>query len=67
MPPGLSGSPGRESSSPVKNAATLTLRFTFKCVKPAEAATPSSCGRRKVPAVRAVLPAVKSSPLRRIH
>ena len=42
MPPGFKGSPGKANSSPVKNAATLTRRLTLKCVKPAEAATPSS-------------------------
>ncbi|MNL08604.1 hypothetical protein D3C87_1293310 [compost metagenome] len=67
MAPGLSGSPGIASSSPVKNTATRTRRTTSSLACPTEAASPSACGVSRVPAGRISAPASMSSPARRIH
>jgi hypothetical protein len=66
MPPGFNGSPGIDSSSPVKNTATRTRRNTGSVASPTEAARPMSCGRRRVPAARISAPARMSSPARRM-
>ncbi|MCY1228139.1 hypothetical protein D9M72_404370 [compost metagenome] len=67
MAPGLSGSPGIASSSPVKNTATRTRRTTSSFAWPTDAASPSACGVSRVPAGRITLPASISSPARRTH
>jgi hypothetical protein len=41
---GLQGSPGIDSSSPVKNTATRSRRNTGSVASPTEAARPMSCG-----------------------
>ncbi len=67
MRPGGSGSPGITSSSPVKNTATRRRRYTVSSPTPTEAASPRSCGRRRVPGASTVCPASTSTPARRTH
>ena len=47
---GPSGAPGSRSSSPVENSATSSGRKTSSAARPKVAATPTSCGRSRMPA-----------------
>ena len=52
MRPGASGSPGITSSSPVKKRPRRTFLKTGRVLMPTEAASPVSCGSRRLPAGR---------------
>jgi len=55
------------SSSPVKNNPNRTFLKTGKVLMPTDAASPVSCGNRRLPAGRISPPLRTSLPTRRIH